>query len=146
MVKAASVLEYLLALAGAGPGPEALDLCLAELGQQCRATGVAGFLYDPGGAVIFSGVWAESQAADATEALRSLQTAEAVLDHCQTAGISVFDLGSGTDSRGQLLVIGAGAPLPEAVLASLDALSVDCPDCRASVDFSPEPEAIALAA
>ncbi len=122
MVKAASVLENLLALAGAGPGSEALDLCLAELGQQCRATGVAGFLYDPAGAVIFSGVWAESQAADATEALRSLQTAEAVLDHCQTAGISVFDLGSGTDSRGQLLVSGAGAPLPEAVRASLDAI------------------------
>ena len=34
----------------------------------------------------------------------------------------------------------------ELVLASLDALSVDCPNCRVTVEFSPEPEAIALAA
>ncbi|MBA2717945.1 MAG: hypothetical protein H0U52_01705 [Chloroflexi bacterium] len=34
----------------------------------------------------------------------------------------------------------------ELVLASLDAPSVHCPDCRVTVEFSPEPEAIALAA
>ena len=34
----------------------------------------------------------------------------------------------------------------ELVLASLDAPSVDCPDCRVSVEFVPEPETIALAA
>ena len=34
----------------------------------------------------------------------------------------------------------------ELVLASLDASSVDCPDCIVSVEFSPDQEAIALAA
>jgi len=34
----------------------------------------------------------------------------------------------------------------ELVLASLEVPSVDCPVCRVSVDFSPEPEALALAA
>ena len=34
----------------------------------------------------------------------------------------------------------------ELVVASLDAPSVDCPDCLVSVEFSAEPEAIALAA
>lgn len=34
----------------------------------------------------------------------------------------------------------------ELVVASLDAPSVDCPVCRVSVEFSPEPETMALAA
>ncbi|HUQ79319.1 MAG TPA: hypothetical protein VM427_10685 [Patescibacteria group bacterium] len=34
----------------------------------------------------------------------------------------------------------------ELVLASLDVPSVDCPACHVSVEFSPEPEAIARAA
>ena len=32
------------------------------------------------------------------------------------------------------------------VLAAIDAPSVDCPDCRITVEFSPEPEALACAA
>jgi hypothetical protein len=34
----------------------------------------------------------------------------------------------------------------ELVLESLDASSVDCADCRITVDFAPDPEPIALAA
>jgi len=32
------------------------------------------------------------------------------------------------------------------VLDGLDAASVDCPDCRITVDIAPDPEPIALAA
>jgi len=32
------------------------------------------------------------------------------------------------------------------VLDSLDAASVDCPDCRVTVDIATDPEALALAA
>ena len=32
------------------------------------------------------------------------------------------------------------------VLASLDAASVDCPDCRVTVDIAPDPDSLALAA
>lgn len=32
------------------------------------------------------------------------------------------------------------------ILASLDASSVDCPDCRVSVEIAPDPEVLALAA
>jgi hypothetical protein len=32
------------------------------------------------------------------------------------------------------------------VLDSLDAVSVDCPDCRVTVDIAPDPDPLALAA
>ena len=31
------------------------------------------------------------------------------------------------------------------VLASLDAASVDCPDCRVTVDIAPDPDSLSLA-
>ena len=34
----------------------------------------------------------------------------------------------------------------ELVLASIDAPSVDCPDCRVTLEFSADPEPLALAA
>ena len=34
----------------------------------------------------------------------------------------------------------------ELVLDSLDATSVDCADCRISVEFAPDPESLAIAA
>jgi hypothetical protein len=34
----------------------------------------------------------------------------------------------------------------ELVLERLDAPSVDCPECRVTIDFAPEPEPLAIAA